>query len=109
MLKNNFSIWFSVNQLIFYHSVLQLHKVMFSGSPMHLYTRHNSWSYSYRIRQAETGLVQLMGNLKIYATRKDLKWRAANQYNKLPGEIRNCSSTKSYKMQDKTWIRINVL
>ena len=55
--------WLSVNQLIFYHSVLQLHKVRLSGSPMYLYTMHNSWSYSYRTRQAETGLVQLMGIL----------------------------------------------
>ena len=100
--------WLSVNQLIFYHSVLQLHKVRLSGSPMYLYTMHNSWSYSYRTRQAETGLVQLMGNPRLETTKNSFKWRAANQYNQLPGEIRKCSSTNSFKMKVKTWIRANV-
>ena len=80
--------WVSINQLIFYHSVLQLHKVRYTGSPMYLYTMHNSWTYNHRTRQAATGLVQLTGNLRLEITRNSFKWRAANYYNQLPEEIR---------------------
>ena len=71
---------------------------------MYLYTMHNSWSYSYRTRQAATGLVQLIGNPRPEITRNSFKWRAADQYNQLPEEIKKCSSTKLFKMKVKTWI-----
>ena len=69
---------------------------------------HTSCSYSYRTRQAATGLLQLIGNPLLEANRNSFKWRAANQYNQLPGEIRKCSSTTSFKMKVKTWIHTNV-
>ena len=100
--------WLSVDQLIFYHSVLQLHKVRLSGTPMYLYTMHNSWLYQYRTRQAENELVQLRGKPKLELSKFSFKWRAANQYNQLPGDIRKCSCIKSFKVKVKTWIRDNI-
>ena len=44
--------WLSVNQLIFYHSVLLVFKVKLGQTPRYLHSMHNSWSYQYRTRQA---------------------------------------------------------
>ena len=100
--------WLSVHQLIFYHSVLQLHKVRLSGVPSHLFSMHNSWSYKYRTRQAENGLVQLKGKPKLEISRTSFKWRAANQYNQLPVDIRKCTSINAFKSKVKIWILENV-
>ena len=100
--------WLSVNQLIFYHSVLQVHKVKLSKTPKYLYTMHNSWAYQYRTRQAESGLIQLVGKPKLELSKNSFKFRAANQYNQLPSEIRNCSTIESFKCQAKAWIKTNV-
>ena len=100
--------WLSVDQLIFYHSVLQLHKVRLSRTPMYLYTMHNSWLYQYRTRQAENELVQIRGRPKLELSRLSFKWRAANYYNQLPGDIRKCSCIKSFKVKVKIWIRANI-
>ena len=37
--------WLSVNQLIFYHSVLLVYKVKLSKTPKYLYSMHNRWSF----------------------------------------------------------------
>ena len=100
--------WLSVNQLIFYHSVLQLHKVRLSGTPKYLFTMHNSWSYQYRTRQAENNLVQVRGKPNLELTKHSYKWRAASQYNELPTDIRKCSNIKSFKVKVKTWIKTNI-
>ena len=100
--------WLSVNQLIFYHSVLQLHKVRLSGTPKYLFTMHNSWSYQYRTRQAENNLVQVRGKPNLELTKHSYKWRAARQYNQLPTDIRKCSNIKSFKVKVKTWIKTNI-
>ena len=100
--------WLSVNQLIFYHSVLQVHKVKLSKTTKYLYIMHNSWAYQYRTRQAESGLIQLVGKPKLELSKNSFKFRAANQYNQLPSEIINCSTIKSFKCQAKAWIKTNV-
>ena len=100
--------WLSVNQLIFYHSVLLVYKVKLSKTPKYLYSMHNRWSYQYRTRQAESGLVKMIGKPKLELTKSSFKWRAANQFNQLPAEIRNCESLPSFKMKAKSWIKTNV-
>ena len=70
--------WLSINQLIFYHSVLQLNKVKLSGTPRYLYNMHSGRTYQYRTRQAESELVQPLGVPKLDISKNSFKWRAAN-------------------------------
>ena len=79
--------WLSVNQLTFYHSVLQVYKVKVSHTPRYLNNMFN-WSYQYNTRQAEGGLIKLVGKPKLDITKNSFRWRAANEYNQLPLEIR---------------------
>ena len=57
--------WMSVNQLIFYHSVLLVFKVKQSKHPRYMYMMHNSWSYPYCTRQAETGNIRVLNKPKL--------------------------------------------
>ena len=100
--------WLSVNQLIFYHSVLLVFKVKLGQTPRYLHSMHNSWSYQYRTRQAESGLIQLAGRPRLDITKDSFKWRAATQYNQLPAELRKCETLETFKKQVKTWIKNNV-
>ena len=100
--------WLSVNQLIFYHSVLLVFKVRLNKSPKYLHSMHNSGSYQYRTRQAESGIIKLVGRPKLELTKSSFRYRAANDYNQLPPEIRNSETIENFKMKTKTWIKANV-
>ena len=100
--------WLSVNQLIFYHSVLLVFKVKLAQTPKHLHSMHNSWSYQYRTRQAESGLIQQAGKPRLEITKDSFRWRAATQYNQLPAELRKCETLVTFKKDVKTWIKNNV-
>ena len=100
--------WLSVNQLIFYHSVLLIYKVRLSKTPRYLHMMHNSWSYQYKTRQAESGLIKLVARPKLELTKSSFRYRGANQYNQLPAEIRSCESLPSFKVKAKNWIKDNV-
>ena len=100
--------WLSVNQLIFYHSVLLIYKVRLSQAPKYLYKMHNSWSYQYRTRQADSGLIKLMGKPRLELVKNSFKWRAAAQFNQLPQEIRKSENILDFKSKTKTWIKTNI-
>ena len=56
-------VWMSLNQLIFYHSVLLVFKVKHNKHPRYIYMMNNSWSYPYCTRQAETGNIRVFNKL----------------------------------------------
>ena len=100
--------WMSVNQLVFYHSVLLVYKVRQCKGPKYLYTMHNSWSYPYCTRQAETGLVRVLNKPKLELTRESYRWRSANSFNQLPADIRTSRKIEAFKNKVKPWIMNNV-
>ena len=100
--------WLSVNQLMFYHSVLLVYKVQAAKSPKYLYEMHNTTNYQYRTRHSEQGLIKPIGKPRLDLNMSSFRWRAANQYNQLPLEIRNASSLLTFKFDVKNWIRNNI-
>ena len=67
-----------------------------------------SWSYQYNTRQAEGGLIRLVGKANLEVNRSSFRWRAANQFNQLPADIRTANSIPSFKIKAKAWITDNV-
>ena len=57
--------WMSVSQLAFFHSVLLVYKTRQSKRPRYLYSMHNSCSYPYSTRQAETRLIRVLSKPKL--------------------------------------------
>ena len=68
----------------------------------------NMFSWTYNTRQAVGGLIRLVGKPKLDITRSSFRWRAANQFNQLPADIRTCPTLASFKTKAKTWITENV-
>ena len=67
-----------------------------------------SWTFNYNTRQAVGGLIRLVGKPKLEITRNSFRWRAANQFNQLPAEIRKCPTLATFKTKAKIWIKENV-
>ena len=105
--------WLSVNQLIFYHSVLQMFKLRESrrvgGPPAPRYLANMfTWEYNYNTRQAEAGVVRPIGIPRLDITRKSFRYRAAEMFNKLPIEMMSYSSITMFKTAVKSWIVGNI-
>ena len=49
--------WLSVKQLVVYHSVTMIHKVMKTGTPTYMFNRLSA-VHSYRTRQSSTGSIR---------------------------------------------------
>ena len=99
--------WLSVNQLIFFQTVLLIYNVNQNKVPEYLHNMFNS-SYNYDTRQARGGQIKLRGKPKLDIGRNSFRWRGANMFNQLPEEIRRSSSVISFKTRAREWIRSNV-
>ena len=103
--------WLSVKQLMVYHSVVLLHKVLKSGSPKYLWEMYDlDYSVEHFTRLSKKGLIRLK-NVRLPKTdlaTKSFKWRATRHYNDLPVEIRDIIEVDRFKCSAKKWINDNV-
>ena len=67
-----------------------------------------SWSYQYNTRQAESGLIKLVVKPKLDIRKDSFRWRAANEFNQLPIDIRISPTIDDFKVNAKIWIKANV-
>ena len=93
--------WLSVRQLIFYHTVLQVHKTLDNGLLLSLYNDlYNDYARS--TRNAE------VGNLRqVKRCRSTFQYRAVQFYNNVPADVRK-GTVDTVKQKLKKWIRKNI-
>ena len=99
--------WLSVQQLVIYHSVLLVYKVMKTESPAYLFSMFNT-KYQYRTRQADSGVIKQMFCPKLTLTSHSFRFQAASHFNGLPSTIRNAETLPRFKQMVKKWIKENV-
>ena len=99
--------WLSVNQLSFYHKVLQLQKLREFKLPANLYKMFD-WEYIYSTRQACGGLIKPMGTPRLQISKKSFRWSSAECFNSLPLELRLIKDTLKFKIEAKCWIQENI-
>ena len=99
--------WMSVNQLVFYHTVLLVFKVKRNMSPCYLYNMFNS-KYGYNTRRAGSGAIQMVERPKLELNKLSFKWRGSSLFNDLPSDIRQLSCETTFKLRVKAWIVNNV-
>ena len=99
--------WLSVNQMVFYHSVLLLFKVKLQGYPEHLLDMHKENEYAYRTRQADSNILKVK-KARLEVSKSGYRWRAADHFNRIPKEIRDEKCVRIFKCKVKTWIMSNV-
>ena len=99
--------WLSVQQLVVYHSVLMVYKVVRTESPAYLHSMFQT-KYQYRTRQADSGVIKHMYCPKLTLTCQSFRFQASGHFNNLPSSIRNSETLQGFKMLVKKWILENV-
>ena len=92
----------SVIQRVFYNTVLQTHKTLSSKKPKALY-RSLSSDYPYRTRSTVAGHIRE----NIDVNKKGFKYRARQNYNMVPEDIRK-GSIQTVKKNLKQWVKQNI-
>ena len=95
--------WLSVRQLVFYHSVLQVHKTLKTRVPLSLF-QALSVDFPRRTRSAANGQIRQDDSFLSQAT---FKYRAMKSYNSVPDSVRT-GSTATVKRKLKQWIKTNI-
>ena len=100
--------WLNVRQLVYYHSVILIHKVLQSGYPKYIHSRLAT-QYPYNTRLAQSDSVRMGPDFKskLEVTEKSFINRATNSYNRIPQKIRKISKIETFKVQLKQWVREN--
>ena len=99
--------WLSVQQLIAYHSVVQVYKIMQNESPKFLYSMFSA-TYSYKTKYSQGGLIKHTRSFRLDITESSFRWRAAKAYGELPLETRKLKTCKEFKISAKKWVKENV-
>ena len=99
--------WLSVKQLIFYHKVVQLHKIRETKLPESLFKMYE-WNYTYPTRQEAKGLIKPIGTPRLRTTQSSFRWSAAQCFNSLPQKLTLIKEGQKFKGEVKAWITENV-
>ena len=99
--------WMSVHQMVIYHSVVLVQKIIKTSSPKFLFSMFSA-KYTYNTKQAQKGLIKHTRDIDLGITEDSFRWRASKDYNGLPMEIRSSETIESFKKECKTWILNNI-
>ena len=99
--------WLSVHQLVVYHSVVMVFKVINKETPKYLHSMFSA-KYNYKTKQADKGDLRHTRDLDLGITEDSFRWRAAKSYNELPLDIKNAATLEAFKKSVKTWIKTNI-
>ena len=101
--------WLSTRQLMFYHSVLQLHKTLKNQAPVYLFQKATEGrEYHYRTRQATGGVLRQGPKAGLDLSRRGWCCRSVEDYNKLPHSLRLDMKLPSFKKKLKEWTKKNI-
>ena len=100
--------WLSVRQLVLYHSVILIHKVLQTGYPKYIHSRlSNQFPYNTRLAQSDSVRMGPEFKSKLDLTEKSFINRATKSYNKIPQNLRKISKIEAFKVQLKQWVKEN--
>ena len=101
--------WLSVNQLIFFHTVVLLYKTLQNQSPEYLLSMAGS-EYNYKTRAKDAGTLRLVSSYKpdCKLNIQSYRWRSIKCWNQLPQDITSTHNLYKFKVKLKTWVLKNV-
>ena len=97
--------WLSVRQLVYFHTVLQVHKTIKSGKPASLYSAFST-EYPYRTRNAAMGRIRFGENFHC-RSRLSFKNRAVLDYNRVPADVLR-GAVPTVKLKLRNWVKQNI-
>ena len=97
--------WLSVRQLVFYHSVVLVHKTILTKYPKYIHSKLSS-EFPYNTRLAESEAVRMGPDFqaKLELTENSFMNRGTVSYNKLPTDLRKVSTIEDFKVNLKSWV-----
>ena len=101
--------WLSVRQLVFYQTVMGVHKAVVSGKPDHL-SKKFSTDHPYRTRQATSGGLRYGEDYdgKSGLSHSSFCYRGTVAYNRIPVHIRQTNTMQTFKYKLKQWVSTNI-
>ena len=101
--------WLSVHQLVFYHTVVLLYKVIQAESPKSIYSMIDSeFAYETRSKSAGKLKVQSRSPPRLNLCERSFRWRSVMCWNQLPSEITSISKVDDFKKHLKLWVAKNI-
>ena len=103
--------WLSIAQLGVYHSLVLMFNILQSQCPKYLYSKFsNETNLPYRMRSVANMRIRLGQDSQAGAglAKKSFKYRATQQWNELPLEIRQSVNVKTFKWKLRKWVADNV-
>ena len=99
--------WLSVNQLVFFHTVLLLFKVRRNRRPRSIFEMSvSTGNVRYGSRSGQVGTLKAVG-LKVPLQRvafDSFRWRSVRFWNQLPAELRTLEHQVMFKRKLKSWV-----
>ena len=101
--------WLSVCQLVFYQTVLHVHKVVLTGKPNNIRKKFLT-DHPYPTRLASGGGLRLAGDRVATSglSQKGFHYRGVQSYNRIPTEIRMIRNLVTFKSKLKQWVSTNI-
>ena len=101
--------WLSVQQMIFFHTVVLFYRTRERGLPVQLFKMASS-DYNYNTRQKANGNYKVLSNIRRPSTlaMRSYRWRSVEWWNLLPLEIKCEKNVVHFKKSLKVWIRQNI-
>ena len=101
--------WLSVRQLIFYHSVITLYRILNTGNPVKLFDKltFDNRTSSIVTRGISNNNLPL-NNYRLQTSKNSFIHRSVNYWNQIPLSIRNIQSMNNFKFVLKVFIKSNI-
>ena len=91
--------WMTINQLVFYHSVIAVYKIRQSKEPEYLAQLLCNDNFRGHIIVPNTGLT---------LAKKSFSFRAGESWNIIPAVIRSIEKIAAFKKEVRKWIKIEI-
>ena len=101
--------WLSVNQLVFYQTILQVHKTIISGKPDNIRKKFST-DHPYPTRQATGGGLRFGEEFDATSglSHKSFCYRGTQNYNRVPTYLRKEKTLLTFKYKLKQWVSNNI-
>ena len=99
--------WLSINQLVIYHSLLQIYKTRMSEKPGYLH-EIISKPFPAETRLSKSGGIKYTERVRSDLGQSNFTFRAITQWNDLPPHIRQMPKLPQFKTHLKSWVKANI-
>ena len=99
--------WLSINQLILYHSLVQVFKIRQERKPVYLADKLAK-NFNYRTRLAASNGIRMTEKLDSDMRKDSFIPRTSIEWNQLPVTLRNIKEINTFKEDLRSWIKSNI-